>query len=219
MAKKRGIEALYIKLKECAEETAAIAIPELEKKISRKISSILHFTAQNSLKPSFDLLIRSKCDTIQCLINFAEKKFKSEVAMWVTTRLEILQEYFIREDKLVIYLCLQNYDELIKRMSIGLLYALRPEFPHHLLMMDDTLAVILNSVYGEAWQAMMRPYIVSLNYWPQTQDLLRYDPVILAPGSDYKGLYRLTTDKYVVMYRRQTWELSPEEVYNLAKRL
>jgi hypothetical protein len=217
VAKELNIKTLTIRMKECNEEPIEVAIPNLERKISRKISSILHFTTSNySLKPSFDLLITSKCENLGCLINFAEKKFKSDVASWITARLIVLQEFFIHGDKLLIYVCLEEYDELIKRLNIGLLYALRSQIPH-LILIDDTLAIVLNSLYGEVWPVMMRPYFASFNYWPETSDLLHFSPIVLAPGDNYGGLYRLNSDKYVVMYKRQKWELSPEEVYALAK--
>jgi hypothetical protein len=216
VAKEFGVRTLMIRMKECSEETIEVTIPNLEKKIAKKISSILHFTAPNhSLKPSFDLLIASKCEDIRCLINFAEKKFKSDVASWITARLAVLQDFFIRGDDLLIYVCLEEFDELIGRLNIGLLYALRSQI-RHLILIDDALAIVLNSLYGKVWPAMMRPYVASFNYWPETPDLLHFSPIVLAPGDNYGGLYRLNSDKYVVMYKRQKWELSPDEVYALA---
>jgi hypothetical protein len=216
VAKEMKIKTLYIRLKDCEDEVEEIEIPDLEKKIVNKISSILHFTATNSIKSSFDLLITSECNDIDCLINFAEKRYRNDIAVWITSRLIILKKRFIRNNnKLVIYKCLEEYDELIRRLNIGLIYALRSHIKH-LLLKDDALAVVLNSLYGNIWPLMVRPYLASFNFWPETRDLLQFDPVILAPGSDYGGLYRLTSDKYIVMYRRRKWELSPDEVYALA---
>ncbi len=216
IAKKRGVRTLFLRMKECIDEEVVIEIQDLQSKVSRKISSILHFTAPNALRPSFDLLITSDCDSIDCLIEFAEKKFRADVAMWITPRLVILQKYFIRGDKLVVPLCLQRYDELIKRLAIGVIHTLRSEIPHYLLL-DDALSLILNTMYGDVWMVMSRPYTASFNFFPEARDLLKFDPVIIAPGSDYGGLYKLTSDKYIVMYNRQRWELRPEEVYALAK--
>ncbi len=216
VALEMGIKTLYIRLKDCTDEVDEIEIPNLEARIVNKISSILHFTATNSLKPSFDLLITSECSDIECLIRFAEKKYKSDVATWVVARLIILKKKFIRGNKLVIYKCLEDYDELIRRLNIGLTYALR-SLIRRFLMIDDALAIVLSSLYGDVWPLMVRPYLASFNYWPEVRDLLRFEPVIIAPGNDYDGLYKLTSDKYVVMYKRQKWELSPDEIYRLAK--
>ena len=216
-AKKQGLKILFLKMKECDdEEKAEIEIRDLEAKISTKISSILHFTAPNTLRPSFDLLITSDCDRIDCLIEFAEKTFRSDVAMWIKPRLIILKKYFIRGDKLIIPLCLKKYDELIRRLEIGIIHTLREEIPLYLIL-DDALSLILNTMYGDVWLVTSRPYMASFNYFPDVRDMLRFDPVVIAPGSDYGGLYKLTSDKYIVMYNRQRWELRPDEVYALAK--
>jgi hypothetical protein len=212
---KKQIKVLFLRMKECVDEVVEIQINDLEAKISTKISSILHFTAPNTLRPSFDLLIVSDCYDIDCLIAFAEKKFRQEISMWITSRLVILKKFFIRGDKLIIPLCLKKYDELVKRLGIGIIYTLREEIPYYLLL-DDTLSLILNTMYGDTWMIMSRPYMASFNYFPDVKDVLRFDPVVITPGSDYGGLYRLTSDKYVVMYNRQRWELRPEEVYALA---
>jgi len=219
IAKEMRVKTLFMRLKDCAdkEETEAIEIPDLEKKIVRKISSVLHFTATNNLKPSFDMLILSDCENIDCLISFAEKKYKSDISIWITTRLLLLKKYFIRDNKLVLYKCLEEYDEPIRRLNIGLTYTLRSHIKNYLLLIDDAIAIVLNTLYGSIWPLMMRPYIASFNFQPEVRDMLTYDPVILAPSSDYNGLYRLASDKYVVMYRRRKWELDPEEVYALSK--
>jgi hypothetical protein len=218
-AKKRGVKTLYIGMKECKEKQkeVEIEIQNLERKVAKKISSILHFTASSSLKPSFDLLISSKCENLRCLNDFVEKKFRSDVAMWITARLAVLEDYFIRGNRLVIYLCLEEFDEMIKRMLIGIIYALRSEIPY-LLIIDDALAVVLNSMYGDVWPATTRPYLAALNYYPEAGDTLRFDPTIIAPGG--RSYYRLAKpDKYVVMYRGREWEIDAAEVYAMAKRI
>ncbi len=212
---KKQIKVLFLRMKECSDEEAEIQINDLEAKISMKISSILHFTAANTLRPSFDLLITSECTDLDCLISFAEKKFKQDISMWIVSRLIILKKFFIRDNKLVIPLCLKKYDELIKRLGIGIIYTLREEIPYYLVF-DDALSLILNTMYGDVWMVMSRPYMASFNYFPEVKDLLRFDPVVISPGSDYGGLYRLTSDKYVVMYNRSRWELRPEEIYAMA---
>ena len=218
-AKKRGVKTLYIGMKECKEKQkeVEIEIQNLERKVAKKISSILHFTASSSLKPSFDLLITSRCEDLQCLNGFVEKKFRSDVAGWITARITVLQDYFIRGNRLVIYLCLEEFDEIIKRMLIGIIYALRSEIPY-LLIIDDALAVVLNSMYGDIWPATTRPYLAALNYFPEANDTLRFDPVIIAPGG--RSYYKLAKpDKYVVMYRGREWEIDAAEVYAMARRI
>ncbi len=216
-ATRQGIKTITIEMKDCAtKDPIKVKIQDLEKKIVKKISTILHFTASNTLKPSFDLLITSKCETIECLIAFAEKRFRSDITPWITARLTVLKEYFIQDDNtLIIYQCLEELDELIKRMSIGLLYALRQLIPC-LLFIDDALALVLNHMYGGIWPATTRPYVASFNYFPDAEETLRFDPVIIAPGG--RTYYKLAKrDKYVVMYRGQEWEIDAHEIYVLAR--
>jgi hypothetical protein len=217
-AKKHGIRVLPIGMKDCLEkEPIKVKIPDLEKKVARKISSILHFTASSSLKPSFDLLITSKCETIDCLVDFAEKKFRNDIAPWITSKLIILKEYFIDGDELIIYPCLEEFDELIRRMSIGLVYALRSQILC-ILVIDDAISLVLNRMYGDVWPAVTRPYVVSYNFYPNADETLRYDPVIIAPGG--RSYYKLAKpDKYIVMYRGKEWEIDAHEVIHLAKSL
>jgi hypothetical protein len=215
-AKRYNVRTLFIKMKDCSEkEQIQIKIHNLEKKVVKKISTILHFTASNTLKPSFDLLITSKCDSLKCLAGFAEKRFRNDVAPWITARLEVLNEYFIKDDTLVMYLCLEEFDELIKRISIGLLYALRSHIPY-LLIIDDALALVLNHMYGNVWPATTRPYMASFNYFPNADETLKFDPVVISPGG--RSYYKIAKkDKYIVMYRGEEWEIDMREVYALAR--
>ncbi len=202
-------------MKDCSEAMVEIEIPGLEQKISKRISSLLHFTADD-LKPSFDALIISKCNNIDCFIEFVEKKYRSEIGMWITARLIVLKE-LIRGDKLILPTCLLEYDELYRRLIIGIIYVLRALIPH-IVLLDDALAIVLNSLYGGIWPAMTRPYLASFNFFPDTEEVLRFDPTIIAPRAEEDGIYKLATkDKYVIIYRGVKWEVPAREIYALSR--
>ena len=204
---------LIFKSKDCEnEKNKRIDIPESY--VVKRISSVLHFTAENDLKPSFDVLIASRCESISCLVEYAEKKFRDDIAMWITARLEILRQNFLN-GTVMIPTCLQDYDEIMKRMILGLLYVVRPKIPLPIII-DDTLSFVVNRRYADAFIAMMRPFKASINEYLETREVLRYNPVIIAPGG-HGGFYRLARpDRYVVLFDGSRWEIPRREIERLA---
>jgi hypothetical protein len=205
---------LIFKSKDCEnEKDKYIEIGVPESYVVKRISSVLHFTAENDLKPSFDVLIASRCESISCLVEYAEKKFRDDVAMWITARLEILKRFL--NGSVSVPMCLQDYDEIMKRMILGLLYVVRPKIPLPIII-DDTLSFIVNRRYADAFVAMMRPFKASINEFLETREMLRYNPVIIAPGG-HGGFYRLARpDKYVILFDHSRWEIPRREIERLA---
>jgi len=203
---------IYIRTRECQNDIIKIVgVPESY--IARKISSVLHFTSEE-LKPSFDVLVSSGCENLQCLINYAEKKFRDDIALWIIARIMMLQQ-FIHGDVIELPLCLEDFDELVRRLTIGLLYAIRSKIKA-VITLDDALSFITNEKYGNAWIAVMRPFVVTINAYLETKELLRYNPVVITPGG-HGGSYRLARpDKYVIIFDGSRWEIPHREVERLA---
>lgn len=171
---------------------------------------MLHFTANEALKPSFDVLASISCEDIRCLIENVEKRFKPDIAAWITARLTILNQ-FISGDVIRIPLCLKNYDEIVKRLVLGVTYVTRSHIsaPY---MIDDTAALIVNLLYEEAYVGTMRPYWVVRNKYLETRELLMFNPITITPGGA-AGTYRLARpDKYVVIFDDKRWEISRRDV-------
>ncbi|MFP3200194.1 MAG: hypothetical protein RXR06_10025 [Thermoproteus sp.] len=207
-----GIEIVFISTKDC--QNATITLSVTESLVAKKISSILHFTAQESLKPSFDILVSSNCKDLKCLVDYAEKKFRDDVAMWIVARIEILQQ-FVHDGTIEIPLCLEEFDEIVRRLIVGLLYAIRSKI-NVVIILDDALAFVVNESYRDAFVAMMRPYIISVNRYLDTRDFLSFNPVIIAPGG-HGGEYRLAhPDRYVIIFDGSRWEVPRREVEELA---
>ena len=201
---------LIFKSKDCEDEKDKYVKVDAPEYVVKRISSVLHFTAEDNLKPSFDVLAASKCESIDCLVEYAEKKFRDDIGMWITARLEILKQFLNG-----VPMCLQDYDEIIKRMVVGLLYAIRPKIPLPIII-DDSLSFIVNKRYENAFIAMMRPYIISINEFLETREMLRYNPVIIAPGG-HGGFYRLARpDRYIVLFDHSRWEIPRREIERLA---
>jgi hypothetical protein len=205
---KEKVELLVIRSKECGEhEKVKLEIPEVF--VIKKISSLLHFTAQD-IKPAFDALTTSACTSIRCLEEYAEKQFREEIAVWIITRLKILQQ-FVNENVIELPLCLEQYDEIVRRMIVGILYAVRSKIPWPIVL-DDALSFIINNKYAVAWPAMMRPYKFSINQFLETRELLAFNPIVIAPGG-HGGLYRLARpDKYVILFDGFHWEIPRREI-------
>jgi hypothetical protein len=183
--------------------------------IVKKISGILQFTTDDDFKPSFDLLTTFDCDNINCLIENVEKEFKVDVAKWITSRLKLLLKIFIKDGKIVIPLCLKKYDEGVKRLAIGVLYAMRHWIPH-MIIIDDSMSFVVNRKYYEAFIAMTRPAIVSNNRLPTTEEILLHNLNILTPDGS-GGVHRLTRpDKYVILFDHSRWEIPRREIERIA---
>jgi len=216
VARSSGVTPLWVRAKECKDETVAIrgAAPE----VLRRISAVLQYTASNGFKPAFDALAAAPPEAradLAALREWAERKFKPDVAQWVAMRLDVLMR-FIREEDVVLPLCLAEEDELVRRFVVGLLYALRGRIAVP-VMLDDTLAFVLNEEYKDAFAAMMRPYVASINRYLDTREVLSFSPVVIAPDRA-GGLYRLArVDKYVIFCDQGRFEVSLREVQRLAE--
>ena len=216
VARARGVSPLWVRAKECKDETVTIrgAAPE----VRRRVSAVLQFTATNGFRPAFDALAAAPPEArsdLAALREWAERRFKPDVAQWVSLRLEALAQ-FIREEDVLLPLCMAEEDELIRRIVIGLLYVLRGRIAAPVLL-DDALAFVLNEEYSEAFAAMMRPFISSINRYLDTKELLHFSPIVITPDR-VGGIYRLArSDKYVVFHDAGRIELPLREVQRLAE--
>ena len=212
IAEKRR-KLLVIQAKDCHKEAVKFQIPEQE--IVKRISSILQFTAYDGFRPAFDILSTFSCDKLMCLVETTEKVFKSDVAIWITSRIKLLNKLFIDGNNVTIPTCLNDGDELVKRLVVGILYAVR-QFISLPIVLDDALGFVVNESYREAFIAMMRPFIVSINRYLDSRDLLQFNPIIVAPGGA-AGFYRLAhPNKYVVIFDDRRWELHRREIEKIA---
>jgi hypothetical protein len=202
---------LVIRAKECDEEFFEVMVSE--EFIVRKISTILQFTTSGDFRPAFDVLATYNCNSISCLLEHVEKEMRYDIAVWVKARLKLLGSFI--NGGLRMPTCLKYHDEPIKRIIVGLLYAIREKITMPIVL-DDTLSFVLNEVYREAFIAMMRPYMVSVNKYLETRELLSFNPVIVTPSGS-GGVYRLARpDKYVVIFDDRRWELSRKDIEKIA---
>jgi hypothetical protein len=123
---------------------------------------------------------------------------------------------FINGNAIVIPTCItEEYDELARRIIIGLLYVLRSRISVPVVL-DDVLSFVVNEVYGEAFSAMMRPYMFSLNRDLQNNEILRFNPVVIVPGG-HGGFYRLSEPhRYVILFDENRWSVPKRDIEKIA---
>jgi hypothetical protein len=202
---------IFVQAKDCTEKWIKIDVDLVVK----RISSILQFTASDGFKPSFDILaaMATSCASISCLREVV-RKFKQDVAVWVEARLEALQQFVDSDGNLKIPICLAQHDELTRRLVLGILYAVRHRYIMPIII-DDALAYITNVSYKEAFNAMMRPYMITVNYYMDVKELLMFNPIIITPGGT--ALYRLARpNKYVILMDHLRWELDRRIIEKIA---
>jgi hypothetical protein len=215
-AEKRGKTALIIRAKDCSEDY--VVIPLSEQVVLKHISGILQFTASDGFKASFDRLRFVECNNfnVDCLIEYVEKRYREDVTEWILPRLLALKQFIhISEGKIRIPTCLKDEDELIRRLVVGILYAVRPYFALPIVL-DDMLSFVVNEAYRDSFLAMARPFMVSLNKYLESRDILNFNPTVITPGGA-GGIYRLARpDKYVVIFDHMRWELPRKDIEKIA---
>jgi energy-coupling factor transporter ATP-binding protein EcfA2 len=213
--KARGKGALFIRVKDCSEGYVEIPIPQ--RTVLQHISGILQFTASDGFKTSFDRLRFVECShsfNVDCLIEYVGKKYREDIADWILPRLLALKQY-VFEEKVRIPTCLKDEDELVRRLIVGILYAIRPYFALPIVL-DDMLSFVVNETYRESFIAMGRPFKVSLNRYLESKDILNFNPIVIAPGGA-GGIYRFAhPDKYVVIFDDRRWELPRRDIEKIA---
>jgi energy-coupling factor transporter ATP-binding protein EcfA2 len=211
IAEKRNVRLLIIRAKECAAEEFFVDVPE--EFIVKKISTILQFTSSGeSFKPAFDVLATYNCSSINCLLDHIEKEMRQDIAMWIRARLRLLSSFI--NGKIKVPLCLSTFDEPVKRVVAGVLYAIREKITMPIIL-DDTLSFVLNDAYRQAFVAMMRPFKVSINERLDTHRLLAFNPIITTPGGN--EIYRFSRpNKYVILFDNFRWELDRKAVEKIA---
>jgi hypothetical protein len=206
-----NIPVIYIQAKDCTEKV--IELPGADV-IIKKISSLLQFTASDGFKPSFDALSTAECNDLQCLFDIIDKWYKIEVGLWVKARLKMLMR-FISNNKVIIPTCLAQYDELAKRLVIGLLYVLRDKI-YAPIMIDDMMSFVTNMMYSDAFSAVMRPYWYTKNRNLTSEEILAHNPIVITPGGQGK-IYRIADPyKYVVLFDHYRWKLPRKDIEQIA---
>ena len=153
--KARGKGALFIRVKDCSEGYVEIPIPQ--RTVLQHISGILQFTASDGFKTSFDRLRFVECShsfNVDCLIEYVGKKYREDIADWILPRLLALKQY-VFEEKVRIPTCLKDEDELVRRLIVGILYAIRPYFALPIVL-DDMLSFVVFQPFLRFWRAGAR---------------------------------------------------------------
>jgi hypothetical protein len=209
-----NVNGIFIQSKECS--GGKIEIRDVAELVAKRISSVLQFTISDGFRPSFDALSSSECTSIGCLIEYANKKYKYDVVSWIEARLKVLTRFVVGKS-VVIPTCLtEEYDELARRLVIGLLYVLRSRIAVPVIL-DDAMSFVINEAYSEAFGAMMRPYMFSKNRNLRSDEILMYNPIIIPPTS-HGGFYRLAQPhKYTILFDTFRWAVASRDIEKIAR--
>ena len=210
-----GVKVIYIQSKECREK-GKIEIRGASKLIVKRISSILQFTVSDGFRPAFDSLTTSECDDIDCLSEYVAKKYKYDVVAWIEPRLKMLKR-FVNDDSVIIPTCLsEEDDELVRRLTVGVLYAMRSRIAVPIVI-DDLASYVVNEIYSDAFSGMMRPYLFSKNKDLKSDEILLYNPIVITPGG-HGGFYRLAHPyNYVILFDGQKWMIPRKDIEKIAR--
>ncbi len=222
---------VYVQAKECDERYVEVQ----ESVVLKHIAATLHFTAEKPIMPSIDRLTTMINGSIEALVDAVRSRFKPDIAEWIESRLVMLLQ-LKHGNSIRIPTCLRNYDEPYRRLVIGLLYATRPHIAVPIIL-DDSFAFVLNESYAQAFAAMMRPYLLTVNAYPDARQLLAHSPVVLTPaqtsalprpsptlsawGAQTPGsgkIHRLVEkDKYVILFGGKVEKVKFKDIAALAQ--
>lgn len=211
----RYVDVVMVSVKENSLPKKTLLVPE--EVIVKRISAVLHFAAEG-IKPSFDVLRGKTLEEIENQLG----KFKNDIAEWIQARIRVIKNWK-KGENIEVPLYLKDSDELERRIVLGILYVSRHLFPIPFLL-DDTMAFVVDKKYGEAFYAMMRPYLASVNRYLDSKELLNFNPVIITPGgagvsvAPRHGPHRLARrDKYVILFDGHRFEVPLQEVRKLVQ--
>lgn len=174
------VPTIVVSVKERFAESEHIIIRE--DIVAKRWSSIMHFTVEG-VRPAFDAVSAYKPRTLDDVENILTSKFKMDIAEWGLHRTRVLKQWLIVDGNryLKVPLYLRDYDELERRLVVGLLYAARAEIDG-VLIFDDAMAFVLNLPYREAALAMLRPYYFAVNRHLLTHEILMHNPFTMTPS-------------------------------------
>jgi len=153
-------------------------------------------TASQPVMPALDRLqlVATRATSLDDVRKQAEK-FDPRVAEWVLARIDALLE--LKEGEYVVVRADRPLNDLERRIAAGLLYAARLEGDPRLYILDDAYGFLAVEEFLREWLAVNRPYIVTINKYPDVDMLLAFQPIVIAPGAT--PYYRYADPRHYVV--------------------
>ena len=184
---------------------------------------VLHYVADSS-DIRIDTLKYFVADTarrigtldIDTITKRVEEKLGCDLSQLARVCLENIQ-MFIKGNSVLIPRCVQGFNEIALRLIPGIIAAIR----HRTIlpvMLDDIFGFIFDDKRSQQWfAAHARPFIISINRYLDTAELLGYNLVVIAPGGQ-AGVYRISLpSRYVVLFDSRRFEIDAKEIEKLAE--
>jgi len=153
---------------------------------------------------------------IDTITKRVEEKLGHDLSQLARVWLENIQ-MFIKGNSVLIPRCVQGYNEIALRLIPGIIVAIRHRTTLP-VMLDDIFGFIFDDKRSQQWfAAYARPFIISINRYLDTAELLGYNPVVIPPGGQ-GGIYRISSPKkYVVLFDSRRFEIDAKEIKKLAE--
>ena len=191
--------------------------------VIQHLDTVLHYVADSS-DIRIDTLKYLVADSarkigtldIGVITKRVEEKLGHDLSQLARVWLENIQ-MFIKGNSVMIPRCVQGYNEIALRLIPGIIVAIRRRTTLP-VMLDDIFGLIFDDKRSQRWfAAYARPFIISINRYLDTEELLGYNPVVITPGGQ-GGIYRISSpNKYLVLFDSHRFEIDAKEIEKLAE--
>jgi energy-coupling factor transporter ATP-binding protein EcfA2 len=218
----RGLQVIFITAGYNCNKRPHITI-DTAQEVIQHLDTVLHYVADSS-DIRIDTLKYLVADTarkigaldIGVITKRVEEKLGHDLSQLARVWLENIQ-MFIKGNSVMIPRCVQGYNEIALRLIPGIIVAIRRRTTLP-VMLDDIFGLIFGDERSQRWfAAYARPFIISINRYLDTEELLGYNPVVITPGGQ-GGIYRISSpNRYVVLFDSHRFEIDAKEIEKLAE--
>jgi len=198
-------------------------IVDTAQEVIQHIDTVLHYVADSS-DIRIDTLKYFVADTarkigtldIGVITKRVEEKLGHDLSQLARVWLENIQ-MFIKGNSVLIPRCVQGFNEIALRLIPGIIAAIRHRTTLS-VMLDNIFGFIFDDKRSQQWfAAHARPFIISINRYLDTEELLGYNPVVTPPGGQ-GGIYRIASPyRYLVLFDSHRFEIDAKEIEKLAE--
>jgi nucleoside-triphosphatase THEP1 len=153
---------------------------------------------------------------IDTITKRVEEKLGQDLSLLARVWLKNIQ-MFIKGNSVLIPRCVRDFNEIALRLIPGIIVAIRGHIKTPVVL-DDIFGFIFGDERNRQWfAAQATPFIIGINRYLNTEELLRYNPVVITPGG-LGGIYRIASPKkYVVFFDSRRFKIDAKEIKKLAE--
>jgi hypothetical protein len=218
-----GFRVIFITADYNCNKRPYITIDDAAQEVIQKLGTVLHYVADSS-DIHIDTLMHIVADTarnigtldIGVITKRVEEELGHDLSLLARVWLENIQ-MFIKGNSVLLPRCVHGFKEIALRLIPGIIVAVR----HRTIlpvMLDDIFGFIFDDKRSQRWfAAYARPFIISINRYLDTEELLGYNLVVITPGGQ-GGIYRISApNRYLVLFDSHRFEIDAKEIEKLAE--